>query len=83
MLNQYRLFARRGLLSHQAPDSIDDGIKLSEQELEERSSRNVERWVSLHIIPVRGLHVHPRTFDSYSLGSRTLTSRFHRSRTQR
>lgn len=45
--------------SHQAPVAIDDGIKLSEQELEERSSRNVERWVSLHIMPVREFHVHP------------------------
>jgi len=40
---------------HQAPVPIDDGIKLSEQELEERSSRNVEHWVSLHIIP--GSHI--------------------------
>jgi hypothetical protein len=51
-----------GLLSHQPPVPVDDTIELSEQEFEERSSKNVERWVSLHIIPVRGLclYSHPR-----------------------
>jgi hypothetical protein len=41
--------------SHQPPDPVDDTIQLSEQEFEERSNKNVERWVSRHIIPVRGL----------------------------
>ncbi|KAH9982268.1 hypothetical protein BGW80DRAFT_1433698 [Lactifluus volemus] len=36
---------------HQAPIQIEDDIKLTEQELEERSEKNVEHWVSLHIIP--------------------------------
>jgi hypothetical protein len=44
--------------SHQAPVPVDDTIELSEQEFEERSNKNVERWVSLHIIPVRGLRSH-------------------------
>ena len=49
-----------GLQSHQAPVPVDDTIELSEQEFEERSNKNVERWVSLHIIPVRGLYSHRR-----------------------
>jgi hypothetical protein len=56
------LYARKGPCSHQEPVPVDDTIELSEQELEERSNKNVERWVSLHIIPVCGLcfHPHPR-----------------------
>jgi hypothetical protein len=49
-----------GLQSHQAPVPVDDTIELSDQEFEERSNKNVERWVSLHIIPVCGLYAHPR-----------------------
>lgn len=54
------LYARMGLQSHQPPVPVDDTIELSEQEFEERSNKNVERWVSLHIIPVRELCFHPQ-----------------------
>ena len=51
------LFAR--IKSHQAPIPVEDTIELTEQELEERSEKNVERWVSLHIIPVCAFVFHP------------------------
>jgi hypothetical protein len=57
--------------SHQEPVPIDDTIKLSEQELEDRSSKNVERWISLHIIPVRKLLLfihHCSTYAARALG---------------
>ncbi|KAG2037525.1 hypothetical protein BDR03DRAFT_956805 [Suillus americanus] len=38
---------------HQGPESIEPHIGISEQELDEISRRNVERWVSAHIIPSR------------------------------
>ncbi|KAG1793789.1 uncharacterized protein BJ212DRAFT_1571977, partial [Suillus subaureus] len=38
---------------HQGPESIEPHIGISEQELDESSRRNVERWVSAHIIPSR------------------------------
>ncbi|TFY83353.1 hypothetical protein EWM64_g674 [Hericium alpestre] len=37
--------------SHQDPEPIDSGIEISEQEFDARSKKNVERWVSMHIIP--------------------------------
>jgi hypothetical protein len=39
------------LYSHQGPDS---GSKLSQDEFDKRAKRNVERWISAHIVPVRG-----------------------------
>ncbi|KAG2141084.1 hypothetical protein DEU56DRAFT_797208 [Suillus clintonianus] len=38
---------------HQGPEPVEPKIEISEQELDERSKRNVERWVSAHIIPSR------------------------------
>ena len=70
-----------GLRSHQAPVPIDDTIELSEQEFEERSSRNVERWVSLHIIPVRGPTFIYENSTYAARISRNLTLRFHPART--
>jgi hypothetical protein len=73
-----------GLLkSHQVPDRTDNTIELSEQEMEERSNSNVERWVSLHIIPVCGpafiyeIQAHMR----HVLFSRNPLSRFSLART--
>ena len=62
MLSHHDCMLVWDLQSHQAPDPVDDTIRLSEEEFEERSNKNVERWVSLHIIPVRGLRLysHPR-----------------------
>jgi hypothetical protein len=75
------LVCAHGLQSHQAPVPIDDTIELSEQEFEERSSRNVERWVSLHIIPVRGLtFIHENSTHAARV-SRNLIPRFHLART--
>ncbi|KAF8480979.1 hypothetical protein DFH94DRAFT_630204 [Russula ochroleuca] len=53
---------------HQAPVPIDDTIELSEQEFEERSSRNVERWVSLHIIPESHTSLSSRTYLTLAEG---------------
>jgi len=41
---------------HQGPDS---GSQLSQAEFDKRSKRNVERWISAHIVPE-----YPLTFDS-------------------
>ncbi|KAG0706698.1 hypothetical protein DFH29DRAFT_900994 [Suillus ampliporus] len=38
---------------HQGPEPVEPQPEISEQELDERSRRNVERWVSAHIIPIR------------------------------
>ncbi|KAG1902672.1 uncharacterized protein F5891DRAFT_1022841 [Suillus fuscotomentosus] len=38
---------------HQGPEPVEPRIGISEQELDESSKRNVERWVSAHIIPSR------------------------------
>ncbi|KAG6919861.1 hypothetical protein DXG01_015569 [Tephrocybe rancida] len=38
---------------HQGPSApYDDGITISEQEYDTRSKKNVENWVSAHIVPV-------------------------------
>lgn len=37
------------LSSHQGPDS---GSKLSQDEFDKRAKRNVEHWISGHIVPV-------------------------------
>ena len=74
------LYARLDPKSHQAPVPVDDTIELSEEEFEERSNQNVERWVSLHIIPVRRICFHPRKLDSYGPISRNLISCFHLAR---
>jgi uncharacterized surface protein with fasciclin (FAS1) repeats len=34
---------------HQGP--TDDGVKISEEEFDRQSKRNVERWVTVHIVP--------------------------------
>jgi len=57
---------------HQVPDSTDDTIKLSEQEMEERSNSNVERWVSLHIIPESLISLQSRTYPTLVEG-KTIT----------
>ncbi|ETW86744.1 hypothetical protein HETIRDRAFT_40718 [Heterobasidion irregulare TC 32-1] len=36
---------------HQDPSPVEHGIEISEQEFDSRSKKNVEKWVSLHIIP--------------------------------
>ncbi|KAI0307608.1 hypothetical protein B0F90DRAFT_1813055 [Multifurca ochricompacta] len=51
-------------LARKPPFPNDGTIELTEQELEERSKKNVEHWVSLHIIPVRipivlNSHIYP------------------------
>jgi len=49
---------------HQAPVPVDDTIELSEKEFEERSNENVERWVSLHIIPESHISLPSRTYPT-------------------
>lgn len=38
--------------SHEGPEPIREGVILSEAEFDDLSKKNVERWVSAHIIPV-------------------------------
>jgi len=38
---------------HQGPEHIGSQPEMSEQEFDGRSKRNVERWVSAHVIPSR------------------------------
>ncbi|KAK0504261.1 hypothetical protein EDD18DRAFT_1305941 [Armillaria luteobubalina] len=37
---------------HQGPASIDEGIEITQEQFDKQSRKNVERWVSAHIIPV-------------------------------
>ncbi|KAH9056985.1 hypothetical protein EDB87DRAFT_1565652 [Lactarius vividus] len=53
---------------HQDSVPVDDSIKLTEQELEERSKKNVERWVSLHIIPESPISLASRTYPTLAEG---------------
>ena len=43
--------------SHQGPE-LNVEIELSEEQFHRRAKKNVERWVSAHIIPVRTLSFH-------------------------
>ncbi|KAH9176918.1 hypothetical protein EDB89DRAFT_1937172 [Lactarius sanguifluus] len=54
---------------HQDSVPVDDSIKLTEQELEERSKKNVERWVSLHIIPESPISLASRTYPTLAEGN--------------
>ncbi|KDQ62902.1 hypothetical protein JAAARDRAFT_28872 [Jaapia argillacea MUCL 33604] len=36
---------------HQGPAPLEDDMEISEKEYDERSKKNVERWISAHIIP--------------------------------
>ena len=53
-----------GTRRHEDPAPSDPVIEMSEQDFESVSRRNVERWVSAHIIPVRHSHPAP-TFSIY------------------
>jgi len=37
---------------HQGPPSVEKETEMSEQQYDEQSRRNVERWVAAHVIPV-------------------------------
>ena len=37
---------------HQGPESVEPETEMSEQQYDEQSRRNVERWVAAHVIPV-------------------------------
>jgi hypothetical protein len=61
------IFAACIRLSHQEQISIEGTADLTEQELEELSEKNVERWVSLHVIPVGVSPFHTSILDSRGL----------------
>ncbi|KII93078.1 hypothetical protein PLICRDRAFT_99865 [Plicaturopsis crispa FD-325 SS-3] len=44
---------------HQGPErgGLESGIEISEQEFDEKSKRNVENWVSAHIIPISPIKI--------------------------
>ncbi|EIM92422.1 uncharacterized protein STEHIDRAFT_117441 [Stereum hirsutum FP-91666 SS1] len=52
---------------HQGPAPLEDKIEISEQEFDTRSKENVQRWVSLHIIPQSPIplisHTYPTLVD--------------------
>jgi hypothetical protein len=37
---------------HQGPALVESETEMSEQQYDEQSKRNVERWVAAHVIPV-------------------------------
>ncbi|KAI0059419.1 hypothetical protein BV25DRAFT_1828937 [Artomyces pyxidatus] len=53
---------------HQDPVPLEDGIEISEQEFDNRSKRNVERWVSLHIIPEAPIFLASHTYPTLADG---------------
>ncbi|KAI5998241.1 hypothetical protein EDD15DRAFT_307804 [Pisolithus albus] len=54
-----------GRKPHQGPPSAVPIIEMSEQQFDEQSKRNVQRWVSAHIIPSRiSLSNLPMTYDT-------------------
>ncbi|KAI0050585.1 hypothetical protein FA95DRAFT_1555510 [Auriscalpium vulgare] len=53
---------------HQGPISIEDDIEISEEVFEGRSKENVERWVSLHIIPDSPISLAAHTFPTLAAG---------------
>ncbi|KAI0271496.1 hypothetical protein BC834DRAFT_841122 [Gloeopeniophorella convolvens] len=53
---------------HQDPDPADGKIEMTEQEFDERSKNNVERWVSLHIIPESPIPLLSRTYPTFAEG---------------
>ncbi|THH21576.1 hypothetical protein EW146_g49 [Bondarzewia mesenterica] len=56
---------------HQGPTDVEDSIEISEQEFDARSKKNVERWVSSHIIPVSPI-TFPGTYPTL-LDGKTVT----------
>ncbi|KAF8547793.1 hypothetical protein OG21DRAFT_1517010 [Imleria badia] len=38
---------------HQGPETVEPEVKMSEQQYDEQSRRNVEHWVAGHVIPSR------------------------------
>ncbi|VDC05769.1 unnamed protein product [Peniophora sp. CBMAI 1063] len=49
---------------HQDASPVDDGLEMTEQELDERSKGNVLRWVSMHIIPIPDLELADREYPT-------------------
>ncbi|SJL07772.1 uncharacterized protein ARMOST_11122 [Armillaria ostoyae] len=43
---------------HQGPAPIDEGIEITQEQFDKQSRKNVERWVSAHIIPKSPLDLH-------------------------
>ncbi|KAK0464229.1 uncharacterized protein EV420DRAFT_1724580 [Desarmillaria tabescens] len=43
---------------HQGPAPIDEGIEITQEQFDRESKKNVERWVSAHIIPKYPLDLH-------------------------
>ncbi len=56
---------------HEGSKPIDDGVILTEAEFDNMSTKNVERWVSAHIIPV-SIHYFGR--DRLGVACRTACS---------
>ncbi|TFY71804.1 hypothetical protein EVG20_g1205 [Dentipellis fragilis] len=49
---------------HQDPEPVHDDIEISEQEFDARSKGNVERWVSMHIIPKSPIELSSQTYQT-------------------
>ncbi|KAF9225143.1 hypothetical protein BS17DRAFT_778210 [Gyrodon lividus] len=54
-----------GRKPHQGPTPLESEIEITEQQYDEQSKRNVDRWVAAHIIPSRvSLFDVPVTYDT-------------------
>jgi len=53
---------------HQGPEPVEPKIDISEQEFETISKKNVERWVSAHIIPRSPISLTSQTYDTLLAG---------------
>jgi len=49
---------------HQDPVPLDEGIIITEEELDLQSKKNVQRWVSAHIIPISPIDFDSKTYDT-------------------
>ncbi|KAK7695117.1 hypothetical protein QCA50_002307 [Cerrena zonata] len=49
---------------HEDPAPSDTGVIISEEEFDARSRKNVERWVSAHIIPGSLTNLESRSYDT-------------------
>ncbi|KAJ7596269.1 hypothetical protein C8J56DRAFT_916982 [Mycena floridula] len=57
---------------HQGPSSPPSDIEISEEDFDKLSKQNVERWVSVHIIPGAQTSLEPRTYETM-LDGRSVT----------
>ncbi|KLO11710.1 hypothetical protein SCHPADRAFT_876503 [Schizopora paradoxa] len=54
---------------HQGPESVEEGITITEEEFERNSRDNVEKWIGAHIIPQYPIKLLPSSqFETMLMG---------------